>query len=453
MHRRTDSHLSPLTSHGDDDDDGGGGRGRAGSCSPVGSDLHALFSRSSHLTNLGLASISLPPHHLASTTTRGTRTLNQNDTTDRGSRILGGNDPTSTILSLVTTLTTLTGTSPAQVGTHLHTLLRSSPHTSLQIILGLGLHVTHLVGLTPYRGILFHPRLLLAPRWQLWRGFTGFGVLGLNVVDVVKSAVGMLYWQAPLERWFDGEGDVVKHGIVVREGRNRTRRDGTRKTVLEWLVLDNRYLRAQILSGLVLVGIELVIYKAPIGVTLGGGGGGGAAGGLMSASSLLLFPYSLYPSMEHALRWLWAITTPTNTMTVFGVLPVRPVYLPLALCALGAFAAWKEMLKGLVAAVVVGKIMDLRRDDGENAVDWLYDTATSWVDWAQRAAGRTGAVRAGVVEPTPTPRSTVDAVRGFFAPTVLGDANDGAGRREERSRGNRYREHELAGIRLVELDG
>ncbi|TPX61517.1 hypothetical protein PhCBS80983_g01050 [Powellomyces hirtus] len=319
-------------------------------------------------------------------------------------RIVGGSDAASTLASVMTTLTTLTGTSPHELGTHVHSMLRSSPHTTFQIVLGSTLHLTHMLGLTPYRALLFHPRLFLAPRFQLWRGVTSFGVLGLNLIDVVRSAVGMVYWQAPLERWFDGDGDIVRDGIVVRQGRNRMKKDGSRKNALEWLILDNHYLRAQVLSGIVLIGIELALHQTPTATTTGA----------RLASSLLIFPYPMYANLEHALRWLWAVTTPTNTMTVFGVLPVRPVYLPFALCALGGFGAWKEMLKGLVAAIVVGKLMDLRRVDGENAVDWLYRTALSWVLWGQRAIGG----KSTTDEARPPPKSLSQSVSGFFSPTV-----------------------------------
>ncbi|KAJ3168182.1 hypothetical protein HDU88_001620 [Geranomyces variabilis] len=331
-------------------------------------------------------------------------------------RLLGGADPASTLSSLATTLITLTGASPEQIGTHLHTLVRSSPHTTLQIVLGSTLHVTHMLGLTPYRSLLFHPRLFLAPRFQLWRGVTAFGVVGLNVVDVLRSAVSMVYWQAPLERWFDGEGDVVRDGVVVRAGRNRTRADGSRKGVLEWLLLDNRYLRAQLLAGAVVVAIELVLYKTPTAISASSSSSSAFAAAA-SAPAFLIYPYSLYPSLEHAVRWLWAMTTETNTMTVFGVLPVRPVYLPLALCALGGFAAWKEMLKGLVAAVVVGKLMDLRRRDGENATDWLQRTAVGWVLWARRAVGAGGNDASSSIAAAPK-RSIADHVSSFIAPSI-----------------------------------
>ncbi|KAJ3153653.1 hypothetical protein HDU86_005151 [Geranomyces michiganensis] len=298
----------------------------------------------------------------------------------------------------------------------MHTLVRSSPHTTLQIVLGSTLHFTHMLGLTPYRSLLFHPRLFLAPRFQLWRGVTAFGIVGLNVIDVLRSAVSMVYWQAPLERWFDGQGDVVRDGVVVRAGRNRTRADGSRKSVLEWLVLDNRYLRAQLLAGAVVVAIELVLYKTPTAMSASSFSSSSTlAAAAAGVPGFLIYPYSLYPSLEHAVRWLWAMTTETNTMTVFGVLPVRPVYLPFALCALGGFVSWKEMLKGLVAAAVVGKLMDLRRRDGENATDWLQRTAVGWLVWAQRAIGG----GSGIAPPAAAPkRSITETVSNFIVPSV-----------------------------------
>ncbi|TPX68916.1 hypothetical protein SpCBS45565_g02859 [Spizellomyces sp. 'palustris'] len=362
-------------------------------------------------------------------------------------RLLGGEDGTS-ISTLLATVTTLTGMSPSTLTHTLQSHIRSSPHTTLQIALGSTIHLTHLIGLTPYRTLLFHPRLFLAPRYQLWRGITGFCVLGHGIVEVFQRAVGMVYWQAPLEKWFDGEGDLVKDGVVLREGQNRRKRSGGRKNVLEWLVTDNHFLRAQLLAGVVLVGIELALYRAPPAPV-------STTSFLTTATpSLLLFPYSLYPNLEYAFRWLWAITTPSTSLTLFGVLPIQPVYIPLCLCALGGFGAWKAMLKGLVAAMVVGKVMDLRRIGGDNAVDWLWKTIVGWAAWGQAVASGGRLSGSGETRGLPDTQTTslMGNVASFFAPVV---PTEGAQPGPYGGHGTRRVGEDLSGpetARIVELN-
>ncbi|KAI8823757.1 uncharacterized protein EV422DRAFT_368907 [Fimicolochytrium jonesii] len=399
--------------------------------------------------------------------------------------LLGGDETStprpasSTLASALTALGSITGAAvPSAVpsgpdgfiSTYVSDLFRSSPHTTLQILLGTSLYVSHSVGLTPYHNLLFHPRLFWAPRYQLWRGVTGFAVTAFSLMDVVKSAVGMVYWQAPLERWFDGSGDVVRGAIVVRAGRNRSRKNasggsggGGRKSVLEWLLLDNKYIRAQALAAAVIIAIELILQRStasyiPTSVANGtidlSSLPSNITQHLPSAiTSMFLFPYSLFPPLEHALRWLWALTAPTTTATtVLGVVPIKPVYLPLALCAMGGFSSWKDMLKGLVAALVVGKIMDVRRprpvdsyvdsgagssyaaagggyDDNiadplsQNVVDWFADTVASWVVWGKRqSVSVIGPAAPASTTATFTPpaasASIVQTVTGFFASSV-----------------------------------
>ncbi|KAJ3268330.1 hypothetical protein HK104_005398, partial [Borealophlyctis nickersoniae] len=271
------------------------------------------------------------------------------------------------------------------LGSRIHSYALTYPITTFQILVGSTLHVTHLLNITPYRSLLFHPRLCLPPTLQLWRPLTSVLVLGTSIPEVAQRAVGMTYWQAPLEKWFDGEGDVVRDGIVVREGENRRKADGSRKNWFEWLILDNAFLRAQLLAAVVVVSMEFVLYRDPTPAAVAAPLlSSGAIGSVLSSSSsaasqlmqapgaLLLFPYTLFPTLEYSLRWMWAITDQEREIVLFGVLPVKPVYLPLALCAMGGFGAWKSMLKGAVAAIVVGKVMDMRRAGGENAVDWLF---------------------------------------------------------------------------------
>ncbi|KAJ3100169.1 hypothetical protein HDU97_002450 [Phlyctochytrium planicorne] len=275
--------------------------------------------------------------------------------------------------------------------------VRSAPITYTQIGIGTTLYMAHLLGVLNARKILFHPRLVGYPQWQTWRSITAFGVLGVSVLDVVRSIGGLIYWQAPLEKWVCGTGDTTREGRIVRRGTNRQNKDGSRKPLFQWLVTSNQFLRILSLSSAILLSIEFVIYKDPTPL---------ATPFAHMAPTLLLFPYALYPLLEHTVRWLWALTDQDQDVNLFGVLPINPVYLPLAMTAIGGFTSWKEMLKGLVTAVGVSYVMKIRRggEEGELVVDFLKRFGRSWAIWLDAVFRRlSGAVPPAAPAAAPTP--------------------------------------------------
>ncbi|KAJ3412721.1 hypothetical protein HDV05_000349 [Chytridiales sp. JEL 0842] len=251
----------------------------------------------------------------------------------------------------------------------------SSPLTTLQILTGSTLFLFNLTGLIPLRSLLFHTRLALAPRWELYRIPTSFLILGTNLIDVVRSCAGMVYWQSPLEKSICGNGDLIKDGRLVQRGENRKKSDGKRqrKTDLEWLVTQNRFLRIQMAAVATLTILEIALYRDPKPISTPWGGAGG----------ILVFPYTLFPLLEHTMRWLWAFTDLHSTTTLFGFLPVQPIYAPLVLCGMSGFSTWKSMLKGFVGAAVVAKGMKLRRggEGGEEVGEFLYYWGRGWYNW------------------------------------------------------------------------
>ncbi|KAJ3035873.1 hypothetical protein HDV00_003346 [Rhizophlyctis rosea] len=301
--------------------------------------------------------------------------------------LLGGADRSSPGLHIATAINSITaptlGTLRAKAVDHFN----NSPITTLQILLGSSLHIGNFLGLTPYRSLLFHPRLALPPHNQFYRPLTSLLVLGPSIIAVGQSAVALTYWQSPLERYFDGDGDTIRDGVTIHEGANRRKPSGARKNIFEWLITDNAFIRAQLLSAAVIIALEFALYRDPspskLPLSIPFPGSSTSAVVAPAAASLLIYPYSLFPTLEYSMRWIWAITDQEREVVLFGILPVRPVYLPLALCAVGGFKGWKSMLKGLVAALVVGKVMDLRRAGGENAVDWLWKTAVGWGAWGR----------------------------------------------------------------------
>ncbi|KAJ3179461.1 hypothetical protein HDU85_004871 [Gaertneriomyces sp. JEL0708] len=282
------------------------------------------------------------------------------------------------------------------------------PLTTLHAACGASLHICQLVGLISYRAILFHPRLVTGSQWQLHRVVTSFMVLGGSVVDVVQRAVSMFFWQAPLEKWFDGDGDLIRNGAIVRAGTNRRKPSGARKSIVEWLVTDNQFLRAQVLACAVLVGLELALFRRDSHMLKNTAPGFASLAAItgtevpLALGEILLFPYSMFPNLEYAFRWLWAITDNEEEHRLFGIIAIRPVYLPIALCALGGLSAWKPMMKGLVAALIVSKVMDLRRADQQKAVDWAFKVIADWFHWGTRLTSS---------QPRPSPPDTASPWR------------------------------------------
>jgi hypothetical protein len=271
--------------------------------------------------------------------------------------------------------------------------VRSSPLTSIQIVTGFTLFTANLIGLVPARPLLFHTRLALAPRWEVHRMGTAFLIMGTNIVDIVRSIAGLLYWQAPLERYISGSGDVVQDGRLVHRGDNR--RGGTmgkRKSMVEWLVTQNRFLRMQALAAVTMVGLEVILYRdpPPLNPLMGGG--------------ILVFPYSLFPLLEHTMRWIWALTDLHGEIKLLGMIPLQPVYAPLVVSAMSGFATWKYTFKGLLGAIVVARAMGLRRggEGGEYVHEYMYHLGMRWYRWFSAIVGQNKGPTSGAPSVAPT---------------------------------------------------
>ncbi|KAI8814393.1 hypothetical protein BJ742DRAFT_785145 [Cladochytrium replicatum] len=314
---------------------------------------------------------------------------------------------------VMSALSGLSGMTSAAFEDYALNFVSASPITSIQVSVGLGLHFLDMFGILPYRTVLFHPRLILAPYWQTHRTVTSFLAMGLSTVDVAQRALGTFYYQAPLETFINGSGDTYRGGRLIHEGRQRLLPNGRsttflglsglkllgrskaaeaaqqnqdtsniparrRKNMVEWLITDNKFLHTQLLSAATLVFIELVVNEAVPSLSPQPVPG--------SASSYLIFPYSLYPNLEYATRWTWGLSTMEREIVMFGVIPVKPHYLPIVLCAMGGFSQWKALLKGLAASIIVSHLMELKRFDGENVVEWAYHQALDWYYWIEALA-------------------------------------------------------------------
>ncbi|KAJ1564045.1 hypothetical protein HK405_015985 [Cladochytrium tenue] len=289
-------------------------------------------------------------------------------------------------------LAALTGMTPTALREAALNRARAAPITALHFAAGTTVTLAGLVGLLPTRALLFHPRLAFAPLWQLHRVPSSLLVFGGSPLDLARAAGNMLYWQAPLETLLGGSGDVYRDGRLVRRGENRRRRrrrskqqgqdqgtaGGDRNSLLEWLVLENRFLHTQLVAAAAIAAMELLLRPDPRPFLLN-------SGGEESPSVLIVFPYSLFPVLEQANRWLWALTDAQDRdVLLLGMVPVRPVYVPLAMALTSGPAGWLASLKGLAAALLAARALGLRRGnspDDDLVVDYAARLANSWRRW------------------------------------------------------------------------
>ncbi|TPX34657.1 hypothetical protein SmJEL517_g02725 [Synchytrium microbalum] len=241
---------------------------------------------------------------------------------------------------------------PAVLQERLVNLFESAPLSCCAAVLGVSLHFsfTFFPHVTPMRTYLYHPKLAT----QLHRNITGFAILGVTTFEVINRVVGILVYQSAVERRLNGEGDTYANSIVVKRGVQRLRPDGTRKTLVEWLVTENLFLRVQAALCAVLLALEVATQ-----------GFGSTSDGLV--------PYTMFANLEFALRWLWAFTATEESITMFGFIPVKSVLLPIFLVTIQRFRTAGSLAKGFIAAAVVSHVMKLKRADGKENVPWFLE--------------------------------------------------------------------------------
>ncbi|KAJ3216800.1 hypothetical protein HK099_005735 [Clydaea vesicula] len=218
-------------------------------------------------------------------------------------------------------------------------------------------------GFVPSHKLLFHPRLALSPTFQVHRIGTSFLILGHSAYDVFQKSAGIIMWQMPLERAFNAP-------IKEKKKEESSFNEPANKSILDFKKIQkylnkNKFLKAQLIAGGTLVTIDLLFYRNPVRIN----------------RYYSIFPYSLYPSLEFSMRWLWAATETATSLPVLGIIPVPPIYTPIIVCALGGFRQSEHLLKGLIGALAVGYIMDLRRSDGSRVVDWMKSLGTWWFNF------------------------------------------------------------------------
>jgi hypothetical protein len=178
-------------------------------------------------------------------------------------------------------------------------------------------------------------------------------------------------WQVPLERAFTTS-------ITIPDS-SPLHNPSTKELIIQKINLltstirQNKFIQAQTISAITIVSLDLIFHSPPS----------------QNAIYFSVFPYSLYPSLEYSMRWLWAATETAQGIPVFGLpITIPPVYTPVITCAIGGFSEGTDMCKGLTAAFAVGYLLDLRRRDGQKVVDWLKDIGVRWGNFLYKHAKR-----------------------------------------------------------------
>lgn len=85
------------------------------------------------------------------------------------------------------------------------------------------------------------------------------------------------------------------------------------------------------------------------------------------------------------MRWTWAMCADErDAINLGGYIKVEPVYIPLAMCAMDGLGSITAMLKGLFCALLVCKVLKVKRWNGEIAVNWMQRVCTKWYRWVRK---------------------------------------------------------------------
>ena len=277
---------------------------------------------------------------------------------------------------------------------HLRRVIAFAPITSLQMVVGVGIFALDAAGVMSSTSLLFHPRLIVSsPSRQWYRMASSFFVLGLSFGDLTQRLGGLFVWQATFEQNINGaDGSGIKDSGSPSRHKFKYKDDSTirpfrlpdelsateqKDKKSQWIqdglvglqsLFTNRFLAIQLLSAAIIVAIELSLLQNT----------------RIHHEGLFLhiFPYTLYPILEHAIRWLWAITAnDRDSVPVFGFLRLEPVYIPFIACGLSGFSSLSTTIKGLATALLTSKVLDLKRWNGQSAFDWFCDFGVSWYKW------------------------------------------------------------------------
>ncbi|ORX64405.1 hypothetical protein K493DRAFT_337449 [Basidiobolus meristosporus CBS 931.73] len=203
-----------------------------------------------------------------------------------------------------------------------------------------------------FRLLAFHPYLIGKPAWEWWRSLSGFLLLGQTPVSSLVASYQLLTFESALD-------------LEMKSTLNQPNLPGTLEEIThpnspkslllraKRALLTNKLIHANLISALTLIGIELLEYKFTKRGTYGQG----------------FTPMATKLAYAHS--FLMGMIAPKRVFKVMVFIPIKAALLPFLNCLLDRGETWKDLLKGMVAALATAYTLQLRRKDGKKAIDLL----------------------------------------------------------------------------------
>ena len=235
---------------------------------------------------------------------------------------------------------------------------KSAPITTHQIAIGLGLSL--------FRNDYwkFHPYLIASPKWQIYRGLSCFLITGDNLGEALASSIGLAF-NYSLESSLSTQKNHLfpaRYPILDKINKFLSR------------FVKNPYLKAQIISGIVILALEFLFYKPKslVNPTWINAATEFLQNNILPSADLtrvlFLNPVSLYNILDSSMKWIWSFMN-CNRQFKFRDIHIHPIWIPIISTFIFGKDGFYNNLKGFFAAIIVSEVLNLRNSDGEHIVD------------------------------------------------------------------------------------
>lgn len=211
-------------------------------------------------------------------------------------------------------------------------ITRTAPFTTIQASIALLIQLLSVLGVVKLSDLLFNSTLILDG--EIWRVVSGFLVMGLGGLEVVKKVGTLYYCQIALEQLYSPSHDSNSEKFELGP-------------------ISPAFFQLAGLSATFVALGELFVFGRGIS-------------------------YTVYPILEQAIRWIWALTADERTSIHIMGINLDPVYVPLALLCVDGFSSFSECGKGLVVALAVCQVLDIKRWNGKSALKFLQAKIEWW---------------------------------------------------------------------------
>ncbi|KAK9721076.1 hypothetical protein K7432_003716 [Basidiobolus ranarum] len=222
------------------------------------------------------------------------------------------------------------------------------------------LHASTAVGLSLYaqrepaifRLLAFHPYLIGKPAGEWWRSLSGFLLLGQTPLSSLIAGYQLVTFESALDLEMR---KTVNLPSVPSSLEEITHPNSPKSLILrvKRALLTNKLLHANLISALTLIGIEFFEYKYTKRGTYGQG----------------FTPMATKLAYAHS--FLMGMIAPERVFKVMAFIPIKAALLPFINCLLDRGESWKDLVKGMIAALATAYTLQLRRQDGKKAIDLL----------------------------------------------------------------------------------